>query len=1078
MFSGGEESPSDSNRNSYVESHQRSRSVDSLDNNAPVVNEDNDSRPNSRRSSQSNRNSGEASQDCVPELLDPNSRPESRIRKSVSPAKRAESFKIATELHRVDSVVMEGMMRRKYQGRASPLRTSSSSTDADALDDGYVSVVFSESGFQLDTSKDNNTRSPYSNVDFTPPKLEIVDWESEYGDYVELPACSQGSRSQEQTNDNNNNRGQDDSPGMRSVATQCRSNNNRLDNRRPLENGANRSAINTGAKTSANRSRQVASLSSVDIYPKWDFKESPTVIQNRVSAKMLESENSEEYVYDNVQTIHYDNVIFNHSAVQQRSQNYAPEYDNTPLRSMPVKCQDQPGAATASQVSLPKSPMLVSQSKLPGVATESISSKTTSRSSSVDEDPWIPMTSRSQVASNLNLVKKNSTLRKSSSLSSLCDSREDVLSQKWKSHKRQPSDTLVFSNRNAYVATNCPRNIKLDPKTQRTIARLATPPRDLGPSDILDDIKMSREYGRVVTRYATPPRVVMDPANMYAQDSTAMQHSISNDLDLDVGSQGQVAKSSCSPRRNMSASVLSSPRMSTDSETELWNDLECFMQGRSQLTAPLARPESLCSIEPQSSANSSAVQSPTSPSPSSQSPGDGIMDSLKHAVSNFTSRITGKGTRSLESSPIRSPRTRSVGAIEDLRLDQLAAQDQQKNSARDFKKRHRFVYQLARAYSDRIKNKNRPGRTSDSSMLAKQLASLLKENKPGSSMIGARIATNKPIVLGTYTLQRHRPARPYSESDQDGQSCIETVTVETPTSTQSTLTTSTSAMVTMTSTTPTVACSMTTSVTTSDQTDTVFYNALTDSNTASAIAQVTRRPSKDDRISVDGAHDSGVLDLAVRDLNLDEDTSEELIDAGVAACMDGSAKDDQNSTDSNDETYYYERRFVEDLEGSLMTEEFFRDSAVYSDDGVVVTEMETLPTLTVSIRETVRMIENRYKARAVPKIEIKRVEKGQSIKEIMKSLEQTNGGSCSSDCATSVDLSPEVKTIRDRARELVECATLTRIRQDTCTVVDENHRELPPDVGHHEPVVVEEDSLTKKGWVKEVVNRLQHELPS
>ena len=52
----------------------------------------------------------------------------------------------------------------------------------------------------------------------------------------------------------------------------------------------------------------------------------------------------------------------------------------------------------------------------------------------------------------------------------------------------------------------------------------------------------------------------------------------------------------------------------------------------------------------------------------------------------------------------------------------------------------------------------------------------------------------------------------------------------------------------------------------------------------------------------------------------------------------------------------------------------FRDSAVYSDDGAVGADADTHG-LKLSIRDTVRLIEQRYQAKPVPKIEVKRKEK-------------------------------------------------------------------------------------------------------
>ena len=54
----------------------------------------------------------------------------------------------------------------------------------------------------------------------------------------------------------------------------------------------------------------------------------------------------------------------------------------------------------------------------------------------------------------------------------------------------------------------------------------------------------------------------------------------------------------------------------------------------------------------------------------------------------------------------------------------------------------------------------------DTATLARQLAALLKENRQGGNVLGTRMASTKPVVLGTYTLQRHKTLCPPINRDQ------------------------------------------------------------------------------------------------------------------------------------------------------------------------------------------------------------------------------------------------------------------------------------------------------------------------
>ena len=633
------------------------------------------------------------------------------------------------------------------------------------------------------------------------------------------------------------------------------------------------------------------------------------------------------------------------------------------------------------------------------------------------ENPWIPR----HRTSNLARRHKTSSLRRSSSLSSLLDSQE-VCCEKKKKH----ADLLAFA-KGCNLSISGQKGFSSENQVHRSLPRGTTPPR---------------ETRCQASRYATPPRTLMDPKQMRIE-GRMYNRSVSSSGLL----RNEPLPPCCSPSPGALRKLADNkppPLMTTSLCEDSADSFQQFVAGLERTDGVSSPPntssksstlesqkDSLCSesLEEAASEQSSA-SSPTSTSTNSGH-GEGLVDSLKQAMfnlthsftHNITHRITGRSPRSLDSSPRHTPRTRSVSALEELHVD-----------PKD-KKRHRFVYQLARAYSDRIKGRDKEKlldsrRKSDkdtpNAVLAHQLASLLTQNKPGSSNLGARIATTKPIFLGTYTLPRHRPPRPKRTSAGLTKPAAQVnPSIPLPS--------------------PPDSCQMEYSV--------------------------TLRPDRDDTLDTDH-HDSGVLDLGVNNLNLEDSVELERTKSPPLDTIGVVQLHHAEDLDTESRLYYYENKFMEDLESGLK-EEKFRDSGSYCDDDGGGPDLD--PTgFKVSIRDTVRLIEQRYQAKHVPKIEIKRVEKpAHGIQEILKNLE-----ACASPEAKdklTADVPAEkvpFKSIRDRTRELVECATLTRIRQNTSCVDDTHHDVLLEEP--EEPAAVEV-AVTKSGWVKQVVSQFQHE---
>ena len=971
--------------------------------------------------------------------------------KEKSPLRKSDSFRIATKLNRIDSKrVVDDAVRNRFKARKDERRRNRNSLESSeygtirestrVLDDGYVSVKFGDTGFHLDQVE--SSISPTRRSAFS-------DSEENFGDYIELHPVTRRNLSTEKDNTN----------------TDSAENSDRIPRQVTSERGAIFSpSLNKchGAKNTAttfqssggHKCLQKSNSFTAQNIRHQELIDDDRTSRGRISSDPTKSRTTDESVYDNYAAAIYGPLIgqINRSDYQSVSANSSPRRStcNIYLRS------------NARQF------------------TSHFTNQNTTRDSPSKDDPWI-LQNESNTPSNLTTAKKSSVLRRSNSLSSMCDSLEDMRCRQFRGHKKKSTNTIAFSNRSAFIATSVPRTIRQDLETERAIARLGTPPRERGPSEFTDEVNACKERGRVLAQYATPPRAIMEPPKLHQSEADYVQQMSHCYQEYNVNetmSPGMSISSSlgyATPASMSQSFTTSSP---SGTGHDMWKDLEEYIKSSpdtpslpkfpvypgsrtninevQRKSASLPRAETAISTRSSWSSANSATQSPLPTSPTSPffSPGEGFVDSLKNAVFNITSRFTGRATRSVGSSPVRS---RSASALEDLRVrpptpPPMPVSEQPEVETRK-EKRNRFVYNLARQYSMRIKNskpRNLCDRKTekDTATLARQLAALLKENRQGGNVLGARMASTKPVVLGTYTLQRHRPRRPPKNRDQNN----------------------------------------------GDSDDEELCGINTDDNDCRGNGSSEGQPFKlrntDTKVQ---NHDSGCPDIKTSQadqivprsgfLTIEGATVGTTDHSATPSPIPSDAPDTIDSSDENSSLYFYERRFLDDLESNFGEEDdVFRDSAVYSDDGAVGADADTLG-LKLSIRDTMRLIEQRYQAKPVPKIEVKRKEKAHAIKEIMKCLETNSSYVKEGNEGAQMSEHNSEKISPTRNRELVECATLTRIRQNSLRVGEDNddsskQETMETSTGRSSASSegnMSDLSPTKKGWVKEVVNLLEHE---
>ena len=379
---------------------------------------------------------------------------------------------------------------------------------------------------------------------------------------------------------------------------------------------------------------------------------------------------------------------------------------------------------------------------------------------------------------------------------------------------------VVFDSRAAYVTTA--GALVRDHATDRTICRLATPPRQLLTSlaadlhltadlrlsadpDLVAELAVARDQRRAISRLGTPPRDALGNGAIYVNRNYT-------DVELEAR--------------------LAERRVGRDHTLEqrrVWRDVR-----------DPTRPTSRSADQPGRFASSPSL------------PGDGLVLSLRNAVTNLASRL-----RSPVRPPIRPPVRLPVRPPARLRTKSTSALDtvEQVPSKERQRKRYRFLSQLAKAYSER--SRQRPDASEDQA-----LVSLLQAQ--GGSALGARMA-EPARPQGTYTLR-------------DGAHLPRDIG-------------------------PSRSCSS--------------------SSIDSCAADCAPRPG----------YDSGCppAESPIDMQNLCDQTLQQL---GMSKrSLDSSDSECYDSDDADFENFYYESRFLADVEAGLCCEDVFRDSAIYSDDG-------------------------------------------------------------------------------------------------------------------------------------------------
>ena len=494
---------------------------------------------------------------------------------------------------------------------------------------------------------------------------------------------------------------------------------------------------------------------------------------------------------------------------------------------------------------------------------------------------------------------------------------------------------------------------------------------------------------------------------------------------------------------------------------------------------------SSCRSSSFSDATHHAVKSPLGPSLSSPYPTtstDSLVESLRNAVGNLRSRLT----RRQPAAHSHMQRARSASAID--RISQRSPPRDTKEKGR--RRQSKLVQQLKRTYSDRERRRNRfggsavivPATDRTHADTSKELMSLLKGTTQGSPAIGARYATARPCSLANHTLSRRvQPSFTCPTDKSDG---------------------GTEAGVTHTSqSTPEVTV--------------VATRAMNDTKDGRRLAYDS------------GCVDTDILCTSQKDVRGDaaeviiDDFSDETfrqLEIGSRKTLD--SVDTISNTASIDS--YYERRFAEELEMDATShhsdEGVFRDSAVYSDDGILIcagdiplTDTVDVPVIDGSdvpvtddsadkdngttsvddvgvttrdsadnvsdvgtehdtgasvsdntadvgdiaqskppvISDAVKSIHEKYNSVSASQVKTRQklITKAPAFQEIVRNLEAGNYTEQPESPSPDVDagVSPLKTSTPGVSRELVHCASLARMRQDSASISDKHFtEEWPP----------------------------------
>ncbi|XP_074657929.1 uncharacterized protein LOC141910927 isoform X2 [Tubulanus polymorphus] len=200
-------------------------------------------------------------------------------------------------------------------------------------------------------------------------------------------------------------------------------------------------------------------------------------------------------------------------------------------------------------------------------------------------------------------------------------------------------------------------------------------------------------------------------------------------------------------------------------KSELWNDLEEYIANTPD-TPPLL-PKFPVDIQPGESdcvTTSSAVSTPSSDvsSPSHLPSTENLMGTLKHAVTNIKTKISRKSSNPPSQFHKRSD-NKSTEELDKVNSDSLTSAEEpnvagisdctdtdgpivEPNEEETSEQQRKFVFQLARSYSSRIKK----DKVLPKDALTKHINSMMNKDSKKS----------KPIELGSTSLTRQRPPRP------------------------------------------------------------------------------------------------------------------------------------------------------------------------------------------------------------------------------------------------------------------------------------------------------------------------------
>ena len=948
----------------------------------------------------------------------------------VASVKRAESFRIATELNRVDSNMFRkrnkkktrdppdhemkeekgGEEEKKDKAERSEKRNSVEKMEVDSEDeDGYVNIVFGDGRIQFGVDPDDK-ESLYSNVIVAPKNFE----EEVYGDYIKLEKIGvrnlniKPSKGKIITNQHARSR--------ESVAS--------------LEKSSSRNRVHTDTeldiltkedireKTRAARERFFSDVTPVNLAFGSEFHKDVVGIRDDSSLNVngkttLEKEKSRM----RSQSLHSNVLLRANDEVDSA------DYDNLSpaLRDIckPAECHHDTPQSTGSNSPVLESPL---NRKKEG----DIVKRLAPTGGALHHDPWIK-----KAETRANKLKDSSKplskfVQRSNSLSSV----EDLLEEREKKSKgriikgnsQEISESLVFMNKNALVSPKLLR-AKHSAYQRRQIMRYGTPPRD--DLESAAATLADRHKQQAISRLGTPPRCLMDPqtlndsvviSNSYSSPESSPYHFKYPYRDIMIRSRS----ANSSPIRRCDNYDYNRPErpqtFSSDGSSggrDMWNELQNYVENSPEASAvprfPLYgdlenRPTSVHSNLSAGASYHSQLSSPSFPtSPtSSTTSNESIVGSLKSAVVNITSKISNWTSRT-DLSPTRL-RTKSVNTIQE-EIDEEEIRDLKRG-----KRRTKIVYELTHAYNSRVnKDKDKQGSRSllASSSVARQISALL--NKQGSS-VGARMANAKPFVLGTYTLQRQRPPRPTKDSKQandsssDGNQSSREATPE----------------------------------------------------KFSEEREPGQRDSTDSGAPEDGASPpiSGIYENFLKDgfgsvekLPLDALSTKNFSTSSTCGTEDDASSEKSDS--------YYEKRLSQVLEHGL-----FRDSAVYSDFDIDGAEQTTATH--VPVKETVKQLEEKSKPVTPEKDKLKKTIKSQGILERLKTLEEN--AKYRKEKSEVLDDIP-VRSVKDRALELVELASSEKCPSTPGSVSDTDAE--PAREG-----VVEEVS-SRPGWVKEMITKLQ-----